>query len=47
MSCFMRSSSGHRTVLLLDPQVAEALDGQTLDVEQGEDGPVMTVQGNE
>ena len=36
-----------RTVLLLDPQVAEALDGQTLDVEQGEDGPVMTVQDNE
>ncbi len=35
-----------RTVLLLAPQVAEALDGQTLDVEQGEDGPVMTVQDN-
>lgn len=35
-----------RTVLVLDPQVAETLDGQMLDVEQAEEGPRLTVQEN-
>ncbi len=36
-----------RTVLLLAPQVAETLDGRTLDVVEGEDGPTLAVQDNE
>ena len=35
---------GDRLVLILNPALAEALDGQTLDVVEGEDGLQLMIQ---
>ena len=36
-----------KTLLIMDSQVAELLDDKTLELEETEDGPTLTVRGGE